>query len=63
MISNEDIAFNNDVEQGFIVHVLSNASKTKGFDFVLSFLEEKELEKCKQMVFKGIDKINEENSE
>ena len=60
IISNTDIAFNNDVEQAFIVHVLGNASKTKSFDFVLSFLEEKELEVCKELVFKGIDKIKEE---
>ena len=49
VIKNEN--FNNETEQEFIVQILSLISKTTGFDFVLSFLEEKDLEISKALVF------------
>ena len=55
-------AFNNPAEQEFVVTVLQAIIKTPGFDFTLSFLEEKELNACKELVFKGIDQIEENKS-
>ena len=45
-----------------MVTVLQAISKTPGFDFTLSFLEEAELNSCKALVFKGIDKVEENKS-
>ena len=42
--------------------VLQAVTKTPGFGFTLSFLEESELNACKDLVFKGIDQIDEAKS-